>query len=318
MLSGAKSREQSDSGNGRLYDSKLARFLSPDPVIQDPSNTQNYNRYSYCLNNPFRYYDPSGYEYDDYDDSYWGDEDEIPPGGRDFGKVFGPIKVPRTENINKLDNIVYDHIDVQNEAHIIEKLAINDYYDRAIHQNGGYSDVDDNRDDDYTYGIDFDVENNIDRNNDDYINKNLSEMKYLGQGLSISGGLGLLDHGIGLQIGFIGTPGTIGRFYITYANSHDTPLFLDCSFSARYNICVSKNPTFKNINGNGFDLSGGYRAIGFDIATDNIKEPSYIMYGFGPSFGPEKLKASGGVTTTKTWSIPFYIGIMITPVGGKF
>ena len=62
-LSGAKSREQSDSGNGRLYDSKLARFLSPDPVLQDPSNTQNFNRYSYCLNNPFKYTDPSGYAY---------------------------------------------------------------------------------------------------------------------------------------------------------------------------------------------------------------------------------------------------------------
>ncbi len=47
--------------NGRLYDSKLGRFLSPDPVLQDPSNTQNYNRYSYCLNNPFAYTDPSGY-----------------------------------------------------------------------------------------------------------------------------------------------------------------------------------------------------------------------------------------------------------------
>ena len=60
--------------NGRLYDSKLGRFLSPDPVLQDPSNTQNYNRYSYCLNNPFRYYDPSGYEYDDYD--YDGDHND--------------------------------------------------------------------------------------------------------------------------------------------------------------------------------------------------------------------------------------------------
>jgi hypothetical protein len=49
--------------NGRLYDSKLARFLSPDPFLQDPSNTQNYNRYSYCLNNPFAFTDPSGYVY---------------------------------------------------------------------------------------------------------------------------------------------------------------------------------------------------------------------------------------------------------------
>ena len=28
--------------------------------MQDPGNTQNYNRYSYCLNNPLKYGDPSG------------------------------------------------------------------------------------------------------------------------------------------------------------------------------------------------------------------------------------------------------------------
>ncbi len=46
--------------NGRLYDPKLHRFLQPDNYVQDPSNTQNYNRYGYCLNNPLRYSDPSG------------------------------------------------------------------------------------------------------------------------------------------------------------------------------------------------------------------------------------------------------------------
>ena len=46
--------------NGRLYDPKLRRFLQPDNNIQDPFNTQNYNRYSYVLNNPLKYNDPSG------------------------------------------------------------------------------------------------------------------------------------------------------------------------------------------------------------------------------------------------------------------
>jgi hypothetical protein len=35
-------------------------FLSPDPYLQMPGNWLNYNRYSYCLNNPFKYTDPSG------------------------------------------------------------------------------------------------------------------------------------------------------------------------------------------------------------------------------------------------------------------
>jgi RHS repeat-associated protein len=46
---------------GRVYDSTLARFLSTDPVVQQPHNLQNYNRYSYVLNNPVSYTDPTGY-----------------------------------------------------------------------------------------------------------------------------------------------------------------------------------------------------------------------------------------------------------------
>ena len=46
--------------NGRMYDPLLGRFLSPDPYVQAPSDPQNYNRYSYCLNNPLKYTDTSG------------------------------------------------------------------------------------------------------------------------------------------------------------------------------------------------------------------------------------------------------------------
>ena len=46
--------------NGRVYDPKLARFISPDPYIQDPYNTQSFNRYSYVWNNPLRHTDPTG------------------------------------------------------------------------------------------------------------------------------------------------------------------------------------------------------------------------------------------------------------------
>jgi RHS repeat-associated protein len=46
--------------NGRIYDPVLGRFLSPDNYIQAPGNPQNYNRYSYTLNNPLKYTDPDG------------------------------------------------------------------------------------------------------------------------------------------------------------------------------------------------------------------------------------------------------------------
>ena len=47
--------------NGRVYDAKLGRFLSPDPNVQFVANLQSYNRYTYALNNPLRYTDPTGY-----------------------------------------------------------------------------------------------------------------------------------------------------------------------------------------------------------------------------------------------------------------
>ncbi|MCP4371085.1 MAG: hypothetical protein GY797_23665 [Deltaproteobacteria bacterium] len=46
--------------NGRVYDSSLGRFLSPDPIIQNPYNPQSLNRYSYVMNNPLSIIDPSG------------------------------------------------------------------------------------------------------------------------------------------------------------------------------------------------------------------------------------------------------------------
>ena len=46
--------------NARLYDPVIGRFLSPDPQLQEPYSSQNYNRYSYCLNNPLKYNDPNG------------------------------------------------------------------------------------------------------------------------------------------------------------------------------------------------------------------------------------------------------------------
>ncbi|NDW17678.1 hypothetical protein D0T53_01950 [Dysgonomonas sp. 216] len=45
---------------GRVYDPATMLFLSPDPYIQTPGDWLNFNRYSYCLNNPFKYTDPSG------------------------------------------------------------------------------------------------------------------------------------------------------------------------------------------------------------------------------------------------------------------
>lgn len=70
--------------NGRMYDAKLGRFLSPDNYIQDPFSTQNFNRYGYVLNNPLKYRDPSG------EQSIGGGEGGLTPGQQvGIGGILG-------------------------------------------------------------------------------------------------------------------------------------------------------------------------------------------------------------------------------------
>jgi RHS repeat-associated protein len=64
--------------NGRMYDPLIGLMLSPDPYVQMPLSTQNYNRYSYALNNPLRYTDPTGWLSNpiyDFDGNFLGTDD---------------------------------------------------------------------------------------------------------------------------------------------------------------------------------------------------------------------------------------------------
>ncbi|MCP4303728.1 MAG: hypothetical protein GY788_02380, partial [bacterium] len=47
--------------NGRVYDPELGRFLSADPFVQDATDLQSLNRYTYVLNNPLSLTDSSGF-----------------------------------------------------------------------------------------------------------------------------------------------------------------------------------------------------------------------------------------------------------------
>ncbi|RPH32186.1 MAG: hypothetical protein EHM93_10220 [Bacteroidales bacterium] len=64
--------------NGRVYDPVLGMFISPDNYVQAPNSSQNYNRYSYCLNNPIMLTDPDG---------NWAGWDDLIVGG--IGFTFG-------------------------------------------------------------------------------------------------------------------------------------------------------------------------------------------------------------------------------------
>ena len=58
--------QKNDGGIGlyyygaRYYDPVAGRFISADVIVQAPGRPQNLNRYSYAVNNPLRYVDPTG------------------------------------------------------------------------------------------------------------------------------------------------------------------------------------------------------------------------------------------------------------------
>jgi RHS repeat-associated protein len=93
--------------NGRMYDPIVGRMLSPDTYVQDPTNSQNYNRYSYVLNNPLKYTDPTGWKYNYNESTNQGEVYDYPVsyydanygkgtsggfgGGMGFSSMFGIV-----------------------------------------------------------------------------------------------------------------------------------------------------------------------------------------------------------------------------------
>jgi len=47
--------------NARYYLPEVGRFISPDSIVPEAENPQSYNRYSYALNSPLNYTDPTGH-----------------------------------------------------------------------------------------------------------------------------------------------------------------------------------------------------------------------------------------------------------------
>ncbi len=61
----------------RYYDAAIGRFAQPDSIVPNPYNPQSLNRYSYVLNNPVRYTDPTGRCIPEECGSAYGDVDDI-------------------------------------------------------------------------------------------------------------------------------------------------------------------------------------------------------------------------------------------------
>ncbi|MBP7737018.1 MAG: hypothetical protein KA369_13655 [Spirochaetes bacterium] len=88
--------------NARHYDPEIARFVTADTVIDGEikdkngkiitSDTQGWNRFAYCRNNPIRYSDPTGHE--------------AQPSGLDLSKGFSALKEKVGNTINNITSTV--------------------------------------------------------------------------------------------------------------------------------------------------------------------------------------------------------------------
>ena len=89
--------------NSRYYDSKIARFLSEDTYTGDPNDPLSLNLYTYCINNPIMYTDPTGHYYYAGDDLIieHGDSTVDCSGGNAY--VYGNSNVTLTGNTSSVN-----------------------------------------------------------------------------------------------------------------------------------------------------------------------------------------------------------------------
>jgi len=85
--------------DARLYDPVVGLFVSADSIVPNPANPQSLNRYSYCLNNPLIFVDPSG--------QFW--QKTAPGSGYYFDEVGPPAPYADMDLENYLSELAYDH-----------------------------------------------------------------------------------------------------------------------------------------------------------------------------------------------------------------
>lgn len=81
--------------DARLYDPVTGQFNMADTLVPDEYNPQSLNRYTYCLNNPLIYVDPTGH-------FYFGTLIESDPGGFDLD--YGGIRPEGHVDFSRYDD----------------------------------------------------------------------------------------------------------------------------------------------------------------------------------------------------------------------
>jgi hypothetical protein len=103
--------------NARMYDASLGRFIQPDTIIPGQTNPQTFNRYSYVVNNPIMFTDPTGHAACDEDGNCWQRASD-----------------PMPHQSKTLSEVHVHHVDVTGPPEQLKKstntgdLSIIDYY----------------------------------------------------------------------------------------------------------------------------------------------------------------------------------------------
>nr|AKN36060.1 Rhs family protein [Vibrio splendidus] len=129
--------------NGRIYDAELGRFLSADPFVQSPFKINSFNRYSYVMNNPLRYEDPTGY--------FWKEvKSMIDHALKSIGNVFkGDKSREMSPDFTSTKTPVQKHTEDENNLGKSDPTEINeDGY--AVYRDGKVKIVEDDESDPYS------------------------------------------------------------------------------------------------------------------------------------------------------------------------
>lgn len=132
----------------RYYDAGIGRFISADTVIPNPSNPQAFNRYTYCLNNPLIYVDPSGnvvtiyggdftyYNPDDYYSWCWVTDEQLTMlnAWNTFKSVEGDIAAEMENDTNNIFNLQWT-TDSSGATSLIYSKGSTNYYSVSIPNN---------------------------------------------------------------------------------------------------------------------------------------------------------------------------------------
>ncbi|HBA92113.1 MAG TPA: hypothetical protein DCZ08_10335 [Anaerolineaceae bacterium] len=80
----------------RFYDPVLGRFISADSIVPEPYNPQDWDRYSYTLNDPVNHTDPTGHDTCDEDGNCYNNNGWYPAVGKHFSVTYTWKKMIKT------------------------------------------------------------------------------------------------------------------------------------------------------------------------------------------------------------------------------